>query len=880
MEDIEKIQDKRIRLSVAGISFAAAALILGIVFWRLKLVPFSFAPSASCLAYDDAYFQFIDFLALFKDVLSGKQSLGYSFSNYLGQSDFALFTYYLGSPFNLLLVFFDKSAIPEFFDIVILLRLSLCAFTVSWFLSERYKGRLPVYFNVLLSVGYGLMQYNLHQAYNINYLDGMYMLPLMMLGVYRTVKDKRTGLLSVTAGLSILFNWYTGCVNCVFSFFYFVLEAVFDLMERPKEEVRYGLYRHVFNYARAMFAGVLISAVYFVPSMYELTLGKAESGIDWYLLKDFLKGDPFELIGNYYVASGKDVGGMTNTFFCGLIVLIGVIGVFSISKDAMPLKRRLVYAGLLVFTVFMYYFGPLYMLFSLLKQCAGHQGRYLYLGSFIFVYMAGRFFCHLSDINRKQLIISVSVWLFIYAVFRLRHPVWDKAAVIYTGIELIVLSALLLAYMQDTAKRKLLLVPLFLLAFAELGVNTYRVLDMYDDYREYPAAEFARYERSEQEFIDRIKAYDGDFYRINRLQNRDMTYNATTANYNEALAFGYASAEGYTSTPHGSQLDFLSRGGYRNEGATPSVVSETSVIPLDSLLGVKYILSPFAIRGYEKVDDLADTNGKDVYLNPHALPAAFKIGTAPAPVYSTDPFEYHQGLVSSLTWVPASFYEPVSFTVRDEEGKRTYELELFDGNYAFFGYIPWNDREMGGTHIDINGRIKMAYSAWNSEDLFYIPVKEGEDKAYVTLDGHIPDIIECAKFYALDLDAFDKAVAPLKEAAPDELKIENGSVYIRTGASEGQYLFTSIPADRGWKVRLNGSVIKPETFEGCFMMIPLVDGDNEIVMEYHIPFLPAGIFLTCVGAVLVLYRKNVLKSGRGGNHNGNSFCDGTQESGS
>ncbi|MCR5357914.1 MAG: YfhO family protein, partial [Lachnospiraceae bacterium] len=327
MEDIVTIKDKRIRLLTAGVSFAAAMLILIIVFSSLKLVPFSHDPAASSLAYDDAYFQFIDYVALFKDVLSGKQSLGYSFSNYLGQSNFALFTYYLASPVNFLLVFFDKSAIPAFFDIIILLRLSLCAFTASWFLSARYKGKLPSYFNVLLSVGYGLMQYNLHQAYNINYLDGMVMLPLMMLGVYRTVKDKRTGLLSVTSGLSILFSWYTGCVNCVFSFFYFVLEAVFDLIERPKEELKGGLFCHVFNYARAMLPGVLISCVYFVPTLYELKLGKASGGIDWYLLKDILKGNPLDLIRNYYIGSGKGGGvGMVNTFFCGTIVLIGVLG--------------------------------------------------------------------------------------------------------------------------------------------------------------------------------------------------------------------------------------------------------------------------------------------------------------------------------------------------------------------------------------------------------------------------------------------------------------------------------------------------------------------------------------------------------------------------
>ncbi|MCR5357221.1 MAG: YfhO family protein, partial [Lachnospiraceae bacterium] len=570
------------------------------------------------------------------------------------------------------------------------------------------------------------------------------------------------------------------------------------------------------------------------------------------LLKDILKGNPLDLIRNYYIGSGKGGGvGMVNTFFCGTIVLIGVLGLFSVSKDVMQKKHRLVYAGLLVFTVPMFYFGPLYMLFSLLKQSAGHDGRYLYLGTFIFVYLAGRFFCHIDKVNKKPFIITAVVYLLVFAACQVRYPVKNKALIIYTVAEFAALFILLFIYSRDLSKRKVLLIPVTLLVFAELAFNAYRVLDIYDNYREYTAADFAAYERSEQEFIDRIAAYDNDFYRINQLQNRDMSINETTANYNEAMAFSYASAEGYTSTPHGSQLDFLARGGYRNEGETPSVVSETSIIPFDSLLGVKYILSPFAVRGYEKVADLPGENGKDVYLNPNVIPVVCKVSSAPGVVYATDPFEYHQGLVSSLTGTEASFYEPVSFDIKDEDELRTYELTLSDGNYAFYGYIPWKWKEMGGTHIDINGKIKKKYSAWNSEDLFYVPVDDGADKAYVTLDGRIPDVIDFEKFYALDLDAFEKAIAPLKGADPDELEIKNGRVYAKLSAAAGEYLFTTIPFDRGWKVKLNGRVIKPETYEYCFMLIPLEEGENVITMDYHIPFLPAGIFLTVLGIVLV-----------------------------
>ena len=179
------------RLALSTIASALVLIVLAVVFRQLHIVPFSSYESGFSLAVDDAYFQFIDFLAYFKDVLSGKQSLRYTFGSFLGQNNIALYSYYLASPFNLLLLFFRKENILIFFDMIILLRLCTSAFTFSWFLTGRFEEALSPVFCIALSTGYGLMQYLLHQNYLINYLDGIYMLPLMMLGVYRAVSENK-----------------------------------------------------------------------------------------------------------------------------------------------------------------------------------------------------------------------------------------------------------------------------------------------------------------------------------------------------------------------------------------------------------------------------------------------------------------------------------------------------------------------------------------------------------------------------------------------------------------------------------------------------------------------------------------------------------------
>ena len=74
------------------------------------------------------------------------------------------------------------------------------------------------------------------------------------------------------------------------------------------------------------------------------------------------------------------------------------------------------------------------------------------------------------------------------------------------------------------------------------------------------------------------------------------------------------------STADSTVLNFLVDTGYRSEGDNLSVVN-MPVLGTDSLLGVRYIVSDYALEGMDKVEDIADNaNGAGVYENPYSLP--------------------------------------------------------------------------------------------------------------------------------------------------------------------------------------------------------------------------------------------------------------------
>lgn len=72
------------------ISFALTTLICLGVFAFFREAPFG----DKTLAASDAFIQYMDLMAFFKDVLSGNQSLTYTMTKGLGGSAIGIFSYY------------------------------------------------------------------------------------------------------------------------------------------------------------------------------------------------------------------------------------------------------------------------------------------------------------------------------------------------------------------------------------------------------------------------------------------------------------------------------------------------------------------------------------------------------------------------------------------------------------------------------------------------------------------------------------------------------------------------------------------------------------------------------------------------------------------
>ena len=90
----------------------AMAFVLPVILWGVIYAIWGQAPFGDkTLLIWDMKWQYVSFFSHLRDILHGDASVFYSFSRALGGEMLGVLSYYLLSPFNLIIYFFDKKII-------------------------------------------------------------------------------------------------------------------------------------------------------------------------------------------------------------------------------------------------------------------------------------------------------------------------------------------------------------------------------------------------------------------------------------------------------------------------------------------------------------------------------------------------------------------------------------------------------------------------------------------------------------------------------------------------------------------------------------------------------------------------------------------------
>lgn len=172
------------------------------------------------LLYSDAYHQYFPFFKEFHRALRRGDSLLYSWNVGMGVDYLGLISYYLASPLNLISVILPESMLLGYFTFLTPIRLGLAGLFFSIFLKKVFnKNDISI---ALFGSFYALCAWSLGYSWNVMWLDTFALLPLVALGTYSLLKEKKFFLYTFALFLSVLSNYYIGFFTCIFVLLTFI----------------------------------------------------------------------------------------------------------------------------------------------------------------------------------------------------------------------------------------------------------------------------------------------------------------------------------------------------------------------------------------------------------------------------------------------------------------------------------------------------------------------------------------------------------------------------------------------------------------------------------------------------------------------------------
>ena len=218
MENKPVFTDKQKNYIGYILSFIIPVVILSGIFIGREVYPFG----DSIYLRSDMYHQYAPFYKeLYRKMTEGG-SFVYSWNIGMGVNFTAIYSYYLASPVNLLLWLLAPTGnILITMDMLIVIKTGLCGLTCGYYLHKRFGGTNISY--AAIAVFYALSSYMAAFSWNIMWLDCLVLLPVIVLGMDKLIKENKWIMYTAMLGISIFSNYYISIMICIFLVFYFIV---------------------------------------------------------------------------------------------------------------------------------------------------------------------------------------------------------------------------------------------------------------------------------------------------------------------------------------------------------------------------------------------------------------------------------------------------------------------------------------------------------------------------------------------------------------------------------------------------------------------------------------------------------------------------------
>ena len=843
--------------------FFLPAALMWLIYIAMKVYPFG-EESVLVLDLNAQYVYYFEWL---RRLLHGEGSFLYTFERTLGGEFLGIFAYYLASPFSAIVALFPKKMITEALLVMFLLKTGLCGLTFGTYL-HKTRPRNPVAV-VVFSTMYALCAYAVVQQHNTMWIDNLIFLPLILLGIEEMIKHGKFKLYVICLSLALFSNYYIGYMTCIFVaayFFYYYFSRTTE--ERNPHGLKLHFLRAFGRIAIYSLIVICICSAIILPAYYSLTFGKTTFTDPSFGLSQ--KFDFLDLLSKMYFGSYDTVRPEGLPFlYTGMLAFI-LLPLYFLAPH-IRLREKVASGFLVLFMIAGFNASTLDLIWHGFQRPNWLNYRQSFLLCFLFLVMAYKAYEGLKQIGYRYAILSAGAIAAILIVMQKigydnlpdLTAVWPS--LLFCVLYLFLLRACTLDSKNARETASLVLAIVVSLEMFCAGLATTTALDKDVIYSS--RTSYRSFIDRVQPITDQVQDLDDSFYRMEKTVHRKT---------NDNLALGIRGLSNSTSTLNAKTINLLQKLGLAAKAHWSKYVGGTPV--LDSLMNVKYVIA----EDQTTVSGLYDTflqdekNNPIAYENPYVLPLAFGVSPDTADFLLDDerfdtPFERMNHLITAMLGEDKTVEIFREVDVRDTEytncstsmvvGHRkftpkdasysamiTYTLDI-DSDDVLYCYFPSEypreiklkvGKEDVGKHMgkETHG-IKSLGKFDVGEDITVTAVLQEKDM-YLATSGAI--------FYYFDEDVYKEAMQRLS-TSPYAISSTTEDTFAGTlHVEKGQELiYTSIPYDAGWIVKIDGAVVETEEIVGALLAFRTTPGNHTLELEYRPDCVIYGTYISVTG---------------------------------
>ena len=783
-------------------------VIIYLIYLKLmKIFPFG----ENSILKSDLYQQYINFLCYLRKVLLHGKSIVISWNMGLANNFYTTFAYYLMSPLNLFVIFFDSSNMDIFVEIITCVKIILMGNFFILFLekSYNYKSNEIIIFGLI----YAFSSYVICYSFHIMWLDCVYMLPIVLLFVDKYIENGKIYPLVFSLAYSILTNYYIGYIVAFFSGVYFLAKIFIE---------RRSL-KQIFKFLLAIAISFGIGMIVILPSILQLK-GNMNPNIelikiDFDKLK-FLINVPFN---NYVYAFSQK-----SCFIFSSTLTILLLPMYYLNKNISK-REKIGFTAIIVFLMLPLvspFFNKLWHAFTV-PNCFNY--RYSFTLIFILVLMVAREFQNKEHTKKWHFIISFvlfTVLTIIEVMFYKRgyleadgFSIEKNSIVISSVIYLIMWFATFGIYKN----KRTLSLALWLIVIIDLLIGAKSGQRNNDVY--FKRKIVLQYDNFMSHFIPKLEC--PEFERI--------VFEPDEYGSNMSLKFGYSNIGFFTSARNRETLKSMYKMGYNVQMDEQLWISSNSGTFLNySIAGVKYYITRrkleenelYGFEFEEKYDKFYVYKNKNNFNIGYYLANNINL--------NDNPFIIQNDFLNELIGEKSNEYFQ-----NIEKSKVLESSKLIDYDENVLNYkvkaknscniYLYSDSNLQ-LYVNNKPQFKDYSNIWSTETGIK-QIKHLEKNEEFEFGIYMKDNLENLYLYVSDNEKIQNLLDSKKNKIFYDVKINKNGLEGRVSFKDEGYLVFPIAYDNCWDIYVDGEKISKEAIAGCFLGTKLKKGTHNIKIK-------------------------------------------------